>query len=72
MGISQERLAQDIGVPLAEINKIVRGETSINADMAARLGQYFGTITVLWLGLQTHYNIEAAEWQMDREEGSTS
>lgn len=72
MGISQERLAQDIGVPLAEINKIVRGETSINADMAARLGQYFGTSTVLWLGLQTHYNIEAAEWQMDREEGSTS
>jgi antitoxin HigA-1 len=66
MGISQERLAQDIGVPLAEIGKIIGGETSVNADIANRLAQYFGTSTAVWLRLQTRYDLEAAEWQMNR------
>lgn len=42
MGISQYRLAQDIGVPSMRISKIVREERGISVDTALRLVRYFG------------------------------
>ena len=42
MGITQYRLAKDIGVPAMRISKIVRGERGISADTALRLARYFG------------------------------
>ena len=61
MGISQYRLAQDIGVPAMRINKIVRGERGISADTALRLARYFGMSVEFWTGIQTHYEIEKAK-----------
>ncbi len=61
MGISQYRLAKDIGVPAMRINKIVRGERGISADTALRLARYFGTSVEFWTGIQTHYEIEKAK-----------
>ena len=43
MGLSQNRLALDIGVPPRRINEIVLGKRSITADTALRLARYFGT-----------------------------
>jgi addiction module HigA family antidote len=60
MGISQYRLAKDIGVPAMRINKIVRGERGISADTALRLARYFGVSVEFWTGIQTHYEIEKA------------
>lgn len=42
MGISQNKLAVDIGVPPRRINEIVREKRRITADTALRLGRYFG------------------------------
>ena len=42
MGISQYRLAKDIGVPTRRINEIVHGQRAISADTALRLSRYFG------------------------------
>ena len=39
MGISQYRLAKDIGVPPRRINEIVKGQRAITADTALRLGR---------------------------------
>ncbi len=61
MGISQYRLAQDIGVPAMRINKIVRGERGISADTALRLARYFGMSVEFWTGIQTHYEVEKAK-----------
>ena len=61
MGISQYRLAQDIGVPAMRINKIVRGERGISADTALRLARYFGMSVEFWTGIQTHYAVEKAK-----------
>ncbi len=60
MGISQYRLAKDIGVPAMRINKIVRGERGISADTALRLARYFGMSVEFWTGIQTHYDTEMA------------
>lgn len=71
MGISQYRLAQDIGVDARRINEIVHGKRAISADTALRLGRYFGTSPRFWLNLQTHYDLEVQEMalgdRLDRE-----
>ena len=42
-GVSQNRLARDIGVNPARVNDIVHGRSAITAAIALRLGKYFGT-----------------------------
>ena len=58
MGISQYRLANDIGVSPRRINEIVHGTRAITANTALRLGRYFGTTAQFWLNLQAHYDLE--------------
>ncbi len=61
LGLSQYRVAKDIGVPTLRITQIVRGERVITADTALRLARYFGTSAAVWLGLQVRYDLEVAE-----------
>jgi addiction module HigA family antidote len=60
LGISQYRLAKDIGVPALRISQIIHGKRAITADTALRLGRYFGTDAQSWLNLQTQYDLEVA------------
>ena len=66
LGLSQYRLAKDIGVTPIRINEIVKAKRSVTVDTAMRLGRYFGTSANLWLGLQTDYDLEIAESQRER------
>jgi addiction module HigA family antidote len=61
LGLSQYRLAKDIGVPALRINQIVHGKRSITADTAMRLARYFGTSPDVWLRLQARYDLEKAQ-----------
>jgi addiction module HigA family antidote len=58
MGISQNRLALNIGVPARRINEIVLGKRGITADTALRLAKFFGTSAEFWLGLQAQYDLD--------------
>lgn len=58
MGLSQNRLALDIGVPTRRINEIVLGKRRITADTALRLARYFGMSPQFWLGLQMDYDLD--------------
>ena len=60
MGISQYRLAKDLGVLPRRINEIVQGKRAITADTALRLARYFGTSVEVWMGLQADYEVEKA------------
>jgi addiction module HigA family antidote len=60
MGISQNRLASDIDVPVSRIAGIVGGRRAITADTALRLGEYFGTEPELWTNLQASYEMRIA------------
>jgi len=61
MGLSQNRLAIDIGVDARRINEIVLGKRSITADTALRLARFFGNSPQFWMGLQTQYDLDVAE-----------
>ena len=61
MGLSQNKLANAIGVPPRRINEIVLGKRSVTPDTALRLAKYFGTSSSLWVGLQSGYDIENEE-----------
>ncbi len=61
MGLSQNRLALDIGVPPRRINEIVLKRRRVTADTALRLARYFGTSPQFWLGLQNDYDLDMAE-----------
>ena len=61
MGLSQNRLAIDIGVDARRINEIVLGKRSVTADTALRLARFFGNSPQFWLGLQSQYDLDVAE-----------
>ena len=60
MGVSQNRLALNIGVPARRINEIVLGKRRITADTALRLARFFGTSAQFWTGLQSQYDLDVA------------
>ncbi|MEN6451420.1 MAG: HigA family addiction module antitoxin [Thermoguttaceae bacterium] len=61
LGLSQHRLALDIGVDSRRINEIVAGRRSVTANTALRLARYFNTSAEFWLGLQSQYDLDVEE-----------
>jgi len=60
LGISQNKLARDLDVPVSRIAGILKGSRRITADTALRLSAYFGTSPELWLNLQSDYDLRKA------------
>jgi antitoxin HigA-1 len=65
LGISRNRLAQDIRVPANRISAIIAGTRSVTAETALRLARYFQTTPQYWMNLQSRYDLESAqdEWE---------
>lgn len=61
MGISQYRLAKEIGVPAQRIGDIVAGKRAITADTDLRLCRFFGLSNGYWLRAQGAHDTEVAE-----------
>ena len=61
MGLSQYRLAKEIGVPAQRIGEIVAGKRSITADTDLRLCRFFGLSNGYWLRAQAAHDTEVAE-----------
>lgn len=60
LGMTAYQLAKAIGVMPPRVYEIVRGERSVSADTALRLGRYFGTGPEFWINLQSHHDLEVA------------
>ena len=58
IGLSQNALARELGVPPRRINEIILGKRGISADTALRLARYFGTSEEFWMNLQARYDLE--------------
>jgi addiction module HigA family antidote len=56
IGVSREKLAEHIGVPVSLIDAVCDGLSGITLDLAARLGRAFGTSTAFWYELQREYD----------------
>lgn len=59
MGLSQYRLAKEIGVPTRRIGEIVAGRRAITADTDQRLCRFFGLSDGYWLRAQAAHDAEA-------------
>lgn len=60
LGVSQNRLARDMDVPVSRIAGIVKGERAITADTALRLARFFGTSADMWMALQSDHDLRVA------------
>jgi antitoxin HigA-1 len=60
MGISQYRVAKEIGVPAQRIGQIVAGRRTITADTDLRLCRFFGLSNGYWLRAQAAHDTEVA------------
>ena len=63
LGVSQNKLARDLDVPVARINDIIHAKRGISADTALRFAAYFGTSAEFWLNLQTRYDLKIVNRQ---------
>ncbi len=60
LSMSQNQLAQAIGVPPNRIHAIVKGTRDITADTDIRLSRFFGLSEGYWLRLQNAYDLMEA------------
>jgi addiction module HigA family antidote len=58
MGITAYQLAKALHLP--GIYEIVRGKRAVSADVALRLGKYFGMTPQFWMNLQADYDLRRA------------
>lgn len=66
LGISQYRLAKDIGVSARRINEIVHGKRAITSDTSLRLARYFRMSDQFWLNLQTDYDMRITRRKLEK------
>ena len=60
MGLTNYRLAKEIGVPAQRIGEIIAGRRGITADTDLRLCRFFGLSDGWWLRLQADYETRLA------------
>jgi addiction module HigA family antidote len=61
LGLSMNRLALDLRVPVTRIAEIIAGKRAITPDTALRLARYFDTTPQFWMNLQVSYDLDVAE-----------
>lgn len=67
MGISQYRLAREIGVPASRIGQIIAGKRAVTADTDLRLCRFFGLSDGYWMRAQVAHDTEVAAREMADE-----
>ena len=60
-GISQRRLASEIGVPASQLNEVLNAKRPLSAEMALLIGKALDLDAEPLLGLQMKYNLRSAK-----------
>jgi antitoxin HigA-1 len=67
LGLSMNRLALDLRVPVTRISEIVHERRAITSDTALRLARYFNTSARFWMNLQAAYDLEVAHDELAKQ-----
>src|SRR5712691_588059 len=67
LGMSVNKLALELRVPVTRMSEIVHGRRSVPADTALRLARYLGTSPQFWTNLQADYDLQVAEDEIGEE-----
>ena len=57
LNMTQQQVANSIGITRVRINEIILGKRSITPDTAFRLAKFFNTTPEFWIGLQTNFDM---------------
>jgi addiction module HigA family antidote len=57
-GLSAYAVAKAIGSTPITISLILRRRRAVSAEMALKLGRFFGVSPELWMGIQSDYDLE--------------
>ena len=66
LDLSQHRLARELHVPAMRISHVVKGTRPVTAELALRIGHYFGQDPRYWLNLQNRYDMDVAEDELGK------
>jgi addiction module HigA family antidote len=58
--MTADALASQIGFSRERLLLVISGETNVTAELALRLGHFFGTSAEFWLNLQSLFDLEMA------------
>ncbi|HXL23189.1 MAG TPA: HigA family addiction module antitoxin [Candidatus Dormibacteraeota bacterium] len=61
LGLTMNRMAMDLRVPVTRIADIAHERRGISADTALRFARYFTNSPAFWMNLQTRYDLEVAQ-----------
>jgi addiction module HigA family antidote len=67
MGVTVYRLSRETGLSQTRLSQIIKGERSITAETALKLGKFFNVPAEFWMNLQSLYDIEEAQKQYRKE-----
>ena len=61
LGLSMNKMAMALRVPVTRIADIVNERRGVTADTALRFARYFDNSPAFWMNLQSRYDLEVAE-----------
>jgi antitoxin HigA-1 len=67
LGLSMNKVAMAVRVPVTRIADIIHERRGITADTALRFARFFGNSPAFWMNLQTRYDLEVAEDEIARK-----
>ncbi|MEC4676881.1 MAG: HigA family addiction module antitoxin, partial [Nitrospirota bacterium] len=67
MGISVYRLSRETGLSQTRLSQIIKGNRSMTAETAVKLGKFFTVPAEFWMNLQALYDIEEARKQFKED-----
>ncbi len=67
LGLSANRLAAELHVPVTRITEILNERRTITADTALRLERFFGMSADFWLALQKDYDLLTARLSFGKQ-----
>lgn len=65
-GLTQEKLARDLGVAFQSVNLLINGKRAVTADMALRLAKRFEMTPQFWLNMQNAVDL----WKAEQEQAA--
>ncbi len=57
LDLSIAKAADALGVSRMQVNRVVKGDSAVTAEMAVRLEAVIGSTAATWLGMQTAYDL---------------
>lgn len=67
MGMTQQELADRLGITRVRINEVLLGKRAITPDTAIRLARFFDTTVKFWLGMQNDLDLWEAKKNNEEE-----